>query len=129
MLDEPARTMAQGKNFAAFTTMLPSGQPMTQLMWVDADEEHVLINTEVDRQKFANITKNPRVTVTVIDANSPYHYAEIRGKVVDTVTGDVARSHIDQLSNRYTGGPYDPSAIGSERVILKIRPERVRING
>jgi hypothetical protein len=42
MLDKDVKSLAQGKNFAAFTTLLPDGRPMTQVMWVDADDEHVL---------------------------------------------------------------------------------------
>ncbi|HLI01429.1 MAG TPA: PPOX class F420-dependent oxidoreductase [Acidimicrobiales bacterium] len=129
MLDPAARDLARGKNFAALTTILPSGQPSTQVMWVDADDDSVLINTEVDRQKFANVSKDPRVTVTVIDAGNPYHYAEIRGRVSDTVTGPEARAHIDALAQRYVGRPYHEADIQSERVILKITPERVRVNG
>lgn len=125
MLDTTARDLAKGKNFAAFTTLLPSGQPMTHVMWVDADDDHVLINTEVGRQKFANVTKDPRVTVTVFDPANPYHYAEIRGRVVDTVTGEPARTHIDELSAKYTGGPY-ANPIETDRVILRIAPDRVR---
>lgn len=128
MLDATARDLAKGKNFAALTTILPSGQPSTQVMWVDTDDDHILINTEVHRQKFTNVSKDPRVTVTVIDADNPYHYAEIRGRVTDKVTGPEARAHIDALSDKYTGGPYS-TPIQSERVILKITPERVRVNG
>ncbi len=129
MLDSKARELATGKNFAALTTLLPDGQPMTQVMWVDADDDHILINTEVARQKFKNVTRDPRVTITIIDANNPYRYAEIRGRVTDTVTGPPARSHIDTLSEKYTGGPYDPNMISSDRVIVRIAPERVRVNG
>lgn len=128
MLDATARDLAKGKNFAALTTMLPSGHPSTQVMWVDTDDDHILINTEVHRQKFTNVSSDPRVTVTVIDADNPYHYAEIRGRVTDKVTGPEARAHIDALSEKYTGGPYS-TPIQSERVILKITPERVRVNG
>jgi PPOX class probable F420-dependent enzyme len=128
MLDTAARDLARGKNFAALTTILPSGQPSTQVMWVDADDDYVLINTETGRQKYLNVSKDPRVTVTVIDASNPYSYAEIRGRVVEMVTGPEARDHIDALSQKYTGGPY-AGVIGTERVILKIVPARVRFNG
>ena len=128
MLDTAARDLARGKNFAALTTLLPSGQPSTQVMWVDADDDHVLINTETGRQKFVNVSKDPRVTVTVIDADNPYRYAEIRGRVVETVGGAQARDHIDALAQKYTGGPY-AGEIATERVIFKIAPERVRFNG
>jgi PPOX class probable F420-dependent enzyme len=128
MLDTAAKELAQGQNFAALTTMLPSGQPSTQVMWVDADDDCVLINTEVHRQKFINIGQEPRVAVTVIDAANPYHYVEIRGTVTETVTGPEAQAHIDALSEKYTGGPYG-ATIQSERVILRITPNRVRFNG
>jgi PPOX class probable F420-dependent enzyme len=129
MIDETIKSLAQGKNFAVFTTLLPSGQPMTHVMWVDADDEHMLINTELGRQKAVNVTKDPRVTVTVIDAANPYHYGEVRGTVVEQVTGPEARAHIDKLAMKYRGEPYDPNAIKTERVILRIAPERQRVNG
>jgi PPOX class probable F420-dependent enzyme len=129
MLEENIKSLARGKNFAAFSTLLPDGQPMTHVMWVDADDEHVLINTEVGRQKLKNVDRDPRVTVTLIDAANPYHYAEVRGRVVEVVKGQVARQHIDELSQKYTGQPYDPSAIKTERVILRIAPDRQRAQG
>lgn len=124
MLDETLRRLAgQGRNFAAVTTLLPDGTPQTQPMWVDADDEHLLLNTEVHRQKFKNIRRDPRITVTVWDAGNPYEYAELRGQVVDTVTGPEARAHIDQLSQKYTGHDY-ANPVHSERVILKVAPRR-----
>jgi PPOX class probable F420-dependent enzyme len=122
-LDPDIRTLALGRNWAAFTTMLPSGHPSTQLMWVDADEDHLLINTETHRQKFQNVCRDPRVTVTVMDAGNPTHYGEARGTVVGFVRGEAAREHIDKLSLEYFGRPY-PHAIESERVILLIKPFR-----
>ena len=125
MLDETVKALAQGPNFAALTTLLADGQPQTQVMWVDADDDCVLINTEIHRQKYRNVERDPRVTVTVMDANDPYHYAEVRGRVTDTIRGDQARQHIDELSNKYTGRPYF-NEIQSERVILRISPYRQR---
>jgi PPOX class probable F420-dependent enzyme len=128
MLDSTAKALAKGKNFAAFTTLLPSGLPSTQVMWVDADDDHILINTETGRQKYANVEHDPRVAVAIIDAENPYRYSEVRGRVVGKVTGAEARQHIDRLSEKYTGGPY-AAPIATERVILQIEPERVRSQG
>ncbi|HWE56813.1 MAG TPA: PPOX class F420-dependent oxidoreductase [Acidimicrobiales bacterium] len=128
MLDEIAKELLGGKNYAAFTTLLPNGQVSTQMMWVDADDTHVLINTEVGRQKYRNVSHDPRVAVMVFDPANPYRYAEIRGRVVGTITGTEAREHIDHVSHKYTGGPY-ANPIGTERVILQIEPERVRSQG
>ena len=127
-LDPTARELAQGANFAAFTVHLASGAAMTHVMWVDATDDEILINTEVHRAKFRAIERDPRVTVTVMDATNPYRYAEVRGRVVATVRGPEAREHIDKLSRKYRGQDYDPSIIKSERVILRIQPETQKVH-
>ena len=101
---------------------------MTHVMWVDADEDHVLINTEVHRAKFKAVERDPRVTVTIWDREDPYTYAEVRGRVVEIVRGPAARAHIDSLSRKYRGRDYDESKITSERVILRIAPEVQRVH-
>ena len=126
VIDERVRELAQQDNFGTLTTLLRDGTPSTHVMWVDADDEHMLINTEIGRAKFRNVQRDPRVAVVVINKNDPYEYAEVRGRVVETVTGEAARRHIDELSVKYTGKPYDPKAIQTERVILKITPDRQR---
>ena len=115
--------LAHGKNFAALTTLLPDGHPQTQVMWVDADDEHLLINTEVHRQKFKNVERDPRVTLTIWDRENPYRFVEVRGEVVGNEKGPRAREHIGKLSHKYHGRPYR-TGIRSERVILRIAPLR-----
>jgi PPOX class probable F420-dependent enzyme len=115
--------LARGENFAALTTLLPGGHPQTQVMWVDADEDHLLINTEVHRQKFKNVERDPRVTLTIWDKEDPYRFVEVRGEVVDKTKGPEAREHIDELSYKYHGRPYG-NTVKSERVILRISPLR-----
>jgi PPOX class probable F420-dependent enzyme len=115
--------LARGQNFAALTTLLPGGHPQTQVMWIDANEQHLLVNTEVHRQKFRNVERDPRVTVTIWDMEDPYRFVEVRGEVVEKVKGQEAREHIDELSHKYRGKPYQPQ-IKSERVVFWIAPSR-----
>ena len=86
-LDADLSSLLAGKNFAAFTTLMADGRPQTQIMWIGDDGEHLLINTEIHRQKFKNAQRDPRVTVTVFSAENAYQYVEARGKVVGTVGG------------------------------------------
>jgi hypothetical protein len=49
-LDDRIQQLAtQGRNIAAVTTLMPDGTPQTTPLWVDADGEHLLLNTEVHR--------------------------------------------------------------------------------
>jgi PPOX class probable F420-dependent enzyme len=129
MLDPAIKRLAsEGANFGTVSVVLPSGRIATHVMWVDADDEHVVFNTEVHRAKFTALDANPNVTVTVWRADDPYAYAEVRGRVVDRVTGQPARDHIDALARRYTGADY-AGRIESERVIVKVAPERQRHRG
>jgi PPOX class probable F420-dependent enzyme len=122
-VDPRVLELARGQNFGALTTLLPDGHPQTQVMWVDADEQHLLLNTEVHRQKFRNVQRDPRVTVTIWDLEDPYRFVEVRGEVVEKVKGQEAREHIDELSLKYRGKPYQ-TQIQSERVVLRITPWR-----
>jgi len=117
------RELAQDANFAVLTVLLRSGEPMSHVMWVDADDDYVLINTEVHRAKFRAVERDPRVAVTIWKRGDPYTYAEVRGRVVEIVRGQEARDHIDKLSRKYRGLNYDPSRIQSERAILRIEPD------
>jgi len=123
MLEDKVRELAEGPTIAAVTTLLPDGTPMTQPLWVDADDDHLLLNTEVHRQKVRNIQRDPRVTVAIWDRADPYFYVEVRGEVVETVRGPEARAHIDQLAQKYTGSDY-AGTVHSERVILKVAPTK-----
>ena len=125
MLDDKTLKLAKGANFASLATLMPDGTPQVHVMWVDADAEHILINTEVHRPKYRNMTANPTATVLIPNRENPYEYVEVRGEVVEAVTGPQARAHIDDLARKYMGVDEYPNPITSERVIMKIKPTRV----
>ena len=123
MLDDAIRQLATAKNFGALAVHLSNGGILNHVLWVDATDEHILVNTETHRAKYKAMMANPDVTVTIWDATNPYHYAEVRGRVIGEVRGDTARAHIDTLSQRYHGTEYR-NPIQSERVIVRIVPVR-----
>ncbi|MGY1707348.1 TIGR03618 family F420-dependent PPOX class oxidoreductase [Geodermatophilus sp. SYSU D00697] len=119
--------LASGRNFAAVTTLLPSGLFQTQVLWVGVRDGSVVLNTETHRKRYQNLQRDPRITVLVRDEDDPYRYAEVRGEVTRTTTGPEARAHIDELARKYTGRDYSEDAIKSERVILWVTPRRQTI--
>jgi PPOX class probable F420-dependent enzyme len=124
-LDSDAARLAKGTNLATVVTLMPDGQPQAQLTWVDHDGEHILVNTEPVRQRTRNLRRDPRVTVLIHSSEQAYDWAEIRGHVVETIGGDRARAHIDQLSQRYMGADYGRPIGPDGRIILVIEPDKV----
>ena len=123
-LDADAARLAQGPNLATVVTLMPDGQPQALLTWVDTDGDHILINTEPVRQRARNVRRDPRITVLIHSENG-YDWAEVRGRVIETIDGDKARAHIDELSRKYTGEDYGRPIGPDGRIILVIEPEKV----
>jgi len=125
-LSEKAKKLMKGKNFAFVATLNKDGTPQLTPTWVDTDGKYVLVNTTLTRQKNKNVTRDPRVTIGILDVSNPYEYVSISGKVVKKVTGKAAADHIDMLSMKYRGEPkYHPDAPDdADRVILMIRPTK-----
>jgi PPOX class probable F420-dependent enzyme len=124
-LDEDTVRLAKGKNLATVVTLMPGGQPQALLTWVDTDGEHILVNTEPQRQRARNIRRDPRITVLIHSAEDPWDWSEVRGRVVEVAGGDEARSHIDELSRKYAGTGYRNPIGPQGRIILKIAPDKV----
>ena len=124
-IPDSVRKVLEGKNFVYLATTFPNGSPQVTPLWVDTDGEHVILNTAVGRVKHRNIQKNPRIALAIADWSNPYNFIQIRGRVVEQVTGKAAEEHIDKLNMKYHGKPSYSKRPGEQRVILKIVPERV----
>lgn len=124
-LDEDVVRLAREPVYATTVTLMPDGQPQALLTWIDTDGDHLLVNTEPDRQRARNVRRDPRVTVLLRSDDDPYDWAEVRGRVVDVVGGDEARRQLDELSRKYTGHDYANPIGPGGRVILKIAPDKV----
>jgi PPOX class probable F420-dependent enzyme len=122
-LTENARKVLKGRNFGHLATVMEDGSPHVSPVWVDCENNHVLINTAVGRIKERNMRRDPRVAVSLVEHDDPYNEVHIRGRVVEMIEGDEAWDHIDALNRRYheTDQPYRRRP-GMERVIVRIEP-------
>ena len=102
--------------------------PQVTPTWVDIDKNNntILVNTAKGRVKHRNISRDPRVGVSVIDSSNPYHMVSVRGKVIEQIDGNEADDHIDKLAKKYLGkDKYPGRAPGEERLLLRIKPHHV----
>jgi PPOX class probable F420-dependent enzyme len=123
--------LANGPRAASLTTLMPSGQPQTTVVWCDYDGTHIRVNTMRGFRKEKNMRINPRVTLLCFDPRQPLRSLEIRGTVVE-ITETGALEHLDGLSQLYTGrSPYFGECVPAELqavetpVLCLIRPDHI----
>jgi PPOX class probable F420-dependent enzyme len=118
----------EGKNFAFIATLMKDGSPQVTPTWVDIDRNNntILVNTAEGRIKYRNISRDPRIAISVMDFSNPYEMVTVRGRVVEQIKGKVADEHIDKLAKKYLDkDKYPGRKPGEERVLLRIKPELV----
>ncbi len=121
----PARELLEAANIGHLATLMPDGTPHVTPVWVDAEDSTVLINSAEGRVKVENLRRDPRVGLSVADAQNPYAAVSIRGRVRE-ITADGADEHIDALAGKYLGEErYPMRQPGEQRVIIRIEPEHV----
>jgi PPOX class probable F420-dependent enzyme len=117
--------LLQGENFAHVSVNRLDGPPHVTVVWIDAQEGHVLINTAAGRVKDRLVRTDPRVTVSVHQEGNAYRWLRVEGVVAEFVTGEEADRHIDLLNRRYHDGQAWEFVPGQQRVIYRIRPDRI----
>ena len=124
--DPQIKNLFDGKNFAFLSTLMKDGAPQVTPVWIDVEDGNILVNTALGRVKHRNVSRDPRVALSIIDQNNQYNMVTIRGEVTEQITGDKAEKHIDKLAKKYIGKDKYPWRSKTEkRVILKIKPGKV----
>ena len=101
-LTPKAIKLIEEKNFAHFASIMPDGSPHVTPVWVDREGDTILVNTAEGRVKQRNVTRDPRVAISIADQNNPYEKVVIYGLVKEqTVKG--ADDRIDKLAKKYFG--------------------------
>jgi len=110
------------------TTLRPDGSPHSTVVWVDVEDGIVSFNTAYGRVKPANLERDPRTSLAVIDPEDEYRWVAIDGTVELTTEG--ADDQIDRLAKKYLDkDSYPFRKEGEQRVTVRITPERVSAYG
>lgn len=106
-LPDELKVAIDGDAFCAMATHLNTNEIQNHLMWIDYLGENLIINTEKGRQKTYNIRSDNNISLVIFEPQAMYSSWEIRGEVEEVIDDISANRHIDKLSNRYTGHPYN----------------------
>jgi PPOX class probable F420-dependent enzyme len=105
-LPDEVRALFEGANFVALATLLPDGAPVSIPIWAGVEDGRIVFFTQVQSRKAAQLERDPRLGLAVVDHENPYCSARVRGQVAETVEGDEAMAIIDRLAHKYTGRPF-----------------------
>lgn len=127
-MDERARALLEGRNFANVSTLRADGSIHAVFVWVHTEGDRVALNSAEGRAWPRNVQRDPRVTILVADQEDPYTYVQIRGRVTE-IDHDDADAHIERLSQKYTGHEYSGRTPGEVRVKFLVEPDQVILAG
>jgi PPOX class probable F420-dependent enzyme len=105
-IPDAVRPLLEGRNFGHLATVLPDGSPHSVAIWIGTEGDRVVFFTQPSSRKARNLARDPRVALSVVDRENPYRTARLRGRVVETRTGEAALPLIDAIAVRYTGQPF-----------------------
>lgn len=110
------------------TTLRADGSPHSTVVWVDRDEDGVSFNTARGRAKERHLSRDPRVSLIVVDPENTYRWVAVTGNAKLTEEG--ADAQIDRLAKKYLGQDTYPNRTPEEtRVSVRIRPDKVEAIG
>ncbi len=124
-LTDDVKNLLDAANLAHLVTLMKDGSPQVTPVWVTHDGTHVIINTAEGRQKPRNLRRDARVAISVVDSTNTQRYTQIRGHVVEMITGEEAFESICDLSEKYAGHRNYPRREGEERILVKIQPDQI----
>ena len=137
-LDTKVRDFLAAPRYAVLATVNPSGSPHLTEMWYGLKGGELFFNTTEERQKKANLERDPRVSLLVAGVKGGTvwdrtQYLRVDGRARRIATGDAARDDIVGLAIRYDGPEAEASARATyknaHRVTYVIDVRRVYLKG
>ncbi len=125
-LSAGVRVLIDGPNFATVATLDQDGGPQTSVVWIGLDDGDLVFSATEDRRKVRNLRRDPRVSVSIVDAANPYRHTQLRGTV--TIAEDPNRTLPKTLSHKYLGKDAPAEGPEVERVIVRLHVEKVAGN-
>jgi PPOX class probable F420-dependent enzyme len=123
VLTDQIRAVIDAPEFLTMATMDADGTAELSVVWAKTDGDDVLVSTTTNRRKYHNVIRDPRVSLLAFPKEQPYVYVSIQGTA--TTTTDGGSELIQELSHRYSGGPYTFDGPDAVRVVIRITPAKV----
>ena len=99
-LSDKAKALFDSKALGMLGLVSEDGTAQVTPVWITRDGDTPVFNTVIGRSKERSMRRDPRVTLTIVDAANAYSYVELRGRV-EFEEGQIANDTIDALAKKY----------------------------
>src|SRR5918996_5205091 len=87
--------------FASIATVDPNGGPRQAVVWYRLDGEDIVLNSAIGRRWPANLQRDQRISLTIIDADDGYRWVGLTGTVTVIREQMTAQADIAEMARRY----------------------------
>jgi PPOX class probable F420-dependent enzyme len=84
-LPERIRAFIDAPRFASIATIDPDGSPRQAVVWYLVRGDEVVINSLDGRRWPANLRRDPRISLTIVDAADGYSWVGLTGEVIEVI--------------------------------------------
>ena len=115
--------------WAVITTLRSSGHPSNSVVAYARDGDTLVVSTPGGTLKHRTLTKDSRVTLTIICNAEPFNFVTIEGEA-EIESGDIVEATRLVFQNIADTGYEEPEDLAGwietqSRVIIRVHPERV----
>jgi PPOX class probable F420-dependent enzyme len=127
VLDDATRRLIDSRTMATLATVSPDGSPHATVVWIDRDDDTLLVSVVSHRRKARNLARDPRVSLTLFDAADPYFSVQIAGTA--ELVPDERKELPVRLSQKYLGTDPPGESADELRLVVRITPAKVTAFG
>jgi len=124
ILPPRVRDFLAATRFVTIATVDPDGGPRQAVVWYRLDGDEIVLNSAVGRRWPANLLRDRRIGLTVVDADDGYRWIGLTGTVESTRDQTVAQADIAEMARRYHADEPDEA----ERLIRDRFTQQERIS-
>jgi PPOX class probable F420-dependent enzyme len=95
------REFLAATRFVTIATVDPDGGPRQAVVWYRLDGDAIVLNSATGRRWPANLLRDQRISLTVIDAEDGYRWIGLSGSVTAVRDHTVTQADIAEMARRY----------------------------
>lgn len=115
-LPDHIRTFLDDLRFATISTIDPDGTPRQAVVWYTVEGDQIVINSAIGRRWPANLVRDPRLSLSVVDVVDGYRWVGLTGTVEPDTERERTQADIAGMARRYHADePGEAERLISER--------------